>query len=67
MSRGYDEDDEGIGCFISLIAVVLLGAGFLLGYNFLPEKIIVDTKIEPEIRIVVEDNVIDTLYIYKNY
>jgi len=51
-----------VGVFIVL---AIWGLWELIDWLFIDEKIIVDKLIVPELKLVVNDNIIDTLYIYK--
>ena len=51
-----------VGVFIVL---AIWGLWELIDCLFIDEKIIVDKLIVPELKLVVNDNIIDTLYIYK--
>lgn len=52
----------GIGL---LIALALWGGWELVDYFFIDDAIRSTTIITPEIELVVDDNVVDTIYVYK--
>ena len=58
-------DDGGIGCgiFIGIICFIILGIA--IGVISSNKEIISETKIIPEIKLIIKDNKVDTLYVYK--
>ena len=66
MNKNEGGEEVSVGCLIIIIFGTLI-IGVILGYSILPRKIITEEKITPILKLTVEDNVIDTLYIYKNY
>ena len=65
MTPNYDGLVAGL-IFIGVMGVgILWGSWEMIDYLFIDDAIVVTEPITPEIRITVEDNVIDTLYIYR--
>tara|TARA_R110000824_G_scaffold189532_2_gene370966 strand:- start:7 stop:222 length:216 start_codon:yes stop_codon:yes gene_type:complete len=65
-----DNDNmDGLGTAIVVVCVMCVaffwGGWELIDYFLIDDNIVATELITPEIKIVVEDNVVDTLYIYK--
>lgn len=60
---------DGIGYFLVIAAFLLLGAGFgfckFINWAQANDTIISKVRIEPELKLTVDNNQIDTLYIYR--
>lgn len=62
------EEKDFAGCFVMFLIVILAAGVFIILY--LPnneEEVVIESKtiIVPTIKITIEDNKVDTLYIYK--
>ena len=57
-------DDGNTGCII-IIFILMLFFAFIIGMAIVTRSITTDTPIEPELKLIVIDNKVDTLYIYK--
>ena len=57
---------EAFGCLITIIVILAIGLIGFTGYSFFKDdSIISEHIIKPEIQLVIKDNKIDTLYVYR--
>jgi hypothetical protein len=62
---GYDIDLRPLVWFGFAICLCIWGCWELIDWLFIDDAIRVTTPLIPEIELVVEDNVVDTIYVYR--